>query len=598
MLTLPRRQGKRRVNSSLRKYRLGGWQAEKKTRKIRLMNIDLDQTLLRLFHARVQQNATRGAVYVARDGEFCEVRWGELSRDVFRTAQVLHRLGVEPGDRVMQVSENRYEWIVADFAIQFARAVHVPAHAPLTGPQIAYQIRDSGAKLVLLSNVEQARKLALCADRIPDDVRFLSYDLVEETIGGAAVATLAHEWSKESGEYDDRFIESALSQVTADSLATILYTSGTTGEPKGVMLSQRNLTSNTLATLQAFGERETDVRLNFLPLSHIFARTCDLNTWVARGSRLVLAQSRESVLADCAKMKPTLLNGVPYFYDKLRRYLCEQGADQTPGSLRELLGGNIRLCCSGGAALPDHVFDFFWQQEVPLLQGYGLSESSPVITVSNEEFARRSASGRVIPGVDLKIADDGEVVTRGPHVMTGYWKQPDATASVIKNGWLHTGDLGRIDDDGFLFITGRKKEILVTAGGKNIAPVQLEALLTESPLIAQALVVGDGKNYLTALIVPDPDVLRKRIAEAEFSVTSAAEALEHPTVLEWCATEIAEQLREVAPYEQVRKFTLLDRGFTIESGEMTPKLSLRRATIVANFQTAIDAMYRRESNRD
>ena len=379
--------------------------------------------------------------------------------------------------------------------------------------------------------------------------------------------------------------------VTPDSLATILYTSGTTGEPKGVMLSQRNLATNTLATLETFGEKPDDMRLNFLPLSHIFARTCDMNTWIARGSQLALAEARETVIADCAAIKPTLINGVPYFYDKVRRTLCEKGLADKEGALRAALGGNVRLCCSGGAALPDHVYDFYWQRGVPLLQGYGLSETSPVISVSTEEHHRRGASGRTIPDVEVRIAGDGEILTRGPHVMAGYWRNPEATAEILHDGWLSTGDLGRVDEDGFVYITGRKKEILVTAGGKNIAPVYLESLLCEDPLIVQAMVLGDGQNYLTALIVPNPDTLKAEIIARRIWVTTPQQALAHAKVQALYRERIDQRLSCVSSYEQVRRFTLLDRGFTIEHGELTPKLSLRRKEIESHFAKEIEAMY-------
>jgi long-chain acyl-CoA synthetase len=273
--------------------------------------------------------------------------------------------------------------------------------------------------------------------------------------------------------------------------------------------------------------------------------------------------------------------------------LIEQGRQDDPAALGELLGGEVRMCASGGAALPDHVFDFFWQRNVPLLQGYGLTETSPVITMSTLQHFRRGSSGRVIRDVEVRIAEDGEILTRGPHVMAGYYRQPQATAEVVRDGWFHTGDLGRLDEDGFLFITGRKKEILVTSGGKNIAAVYLESLLTEDPLILQAMVVGDGRDFLTALIVPNPDALGQEIRARGISVLSRDQAVSHPDVLRLYEERVRDRLRNVSTYEQVRKFRLLNRGFTIESGELTPKLSLRRKEIEAHFRDVIDEMYRR-----
>jgi long-chain acyl-CoA synthetase len=255
------------------------------------------------------------------------------------------------------------------------------------------------------------------------------------------------------------------------------------------------------------------------------------------------------------------------------------------------LGSAILRCCAGGAALPDYLYDYYHAQGVPLLQGYGLSESSPVITLSTTEHTRRGSCGRAIPGVEVRIADDGEILTRGPHVMPGYYENPQATAEVLKEGWLYTGDLGRMDNDGYLYITGRKKELIVTLGGKNIAPVYLESLLTQDPLILQAMVVGDGRPFLSALIVPNPDALKHEILSRGITVTSREKALAHPEVLYLYQQRIAERLAVVSHFEQVREFTLLSRGFSIEAGELTPKLTLRRKEIAAHFAAEIEAMY-------
>lgn len=555
------------------------------------MTLPNDTTLVSLFHRRVAESADSVALLVKRGGAYEPVLWHEWARSARRAAAALVQLGVQPGDRVIHVSENRYEWIVADMAIQLAQGVHVPVHAPLTGEQIAWQIADSGARFVLLSGPQQAAKLAACSDRLPTGLEFYSFDPCEATIGGRPVKLFAELESSVKSNLGREVERQALLGVTPDSLATILYTSGTTGEPKGVMLTQRNLASNTLATLEAFGQEAADVRLTFLPLSHIFARTCDLYTWIAQGCQLALAESRETVVADCQAIKPTIMSGVPYFFEKLFRYLSDQGRASEPGALRALLGGRIRVCCAGGAALPDHVFDFFQRQEVPLLQGYGLTESSPVITASTLTRCKRGCVGPTIPGVEVKIASDGEILSRGSNIMQGYYKNQAATDEVLKEGWLHTGDIGELDAEGFLKITGRKKEILVTSGGKNIAPVYLESLLTEDPLISQALVVGDGRGYLAALIVPNPEPLKAEIIARQIPLRSREEALVHPAVRAIYEERINERLSKVSYYEQVRKFTLIGRGFTIESGEMTPKLSLRRKAIEANFAAEIAAMY-------
>ena len=325
-------------------------------------------------------------------------------------------------------------------------------------------------------------------------------------------------------------------------------------------------------------------------MSHIFARTSDYYLWIAAGGELALSASREEIIADCQELKPHYLNGVPYFFDKVMRTLQEKGVADAPGALQAVFGGRMKMCCAGGAALADHVNEFFLKNNIVLVQGYGLTESSPVISVGSQDEHRVGTVGKPIEGVEVKIADDGEILTRGPHVMVGYWNLPDDTAETIREGWLHTGDLGTIED-GFLKITGRKKELLVTAGGKNIAPSYIEGLLTADPLIIQAMVVGDAKKYLAALIVPDPDVLRAEIIKRQIPVFTPEQALAHPDVQALYAERIKERLADVSHAEQVQKFTLLSRGFTPETGELTFKLSLKRDVAMQNFAKEIDAMY-------
>jgi long-chain acyl-CoA synthetase len=556
-------------------------------------------TLVSLFFRRVEADGPQPALWLCQQGSFRSLSWNEIAQDVRRAAAVLASLGVEPGDRVVQVSENRYEWIVSDLAIALARGVHVPVHASLTGAQIAYQIADCGARLVIVSTPAQAAKLAdraeaPVANGLPNGLRFLSYDAGCVAPDGKAITPLAEQMidaDDRGGRIADVLFTTALEQQQPDELATILYTSGTTGEPKGVMLSHRNLVSNAIGALAACRVQPGDVRLTWLPLSHIFARTCDLYSWIAAGAELALAESRESILANCAQVRPTLMNGVPYFFDKLRRLLLETPGADTPGKLQEILGGRMRFLCSGGAALPDHVAEFFRERGMLLVQGYGLTESSPVITFSTESEYKIGTVGRALEGVEVRIADDGEILARGPNIMLGYWNKPRDTAEVLHDGWLATGDLGELDDEGYLKITGRKKELIVTAAGKNIAPVYLESLLTEDPLIAQAVVIGDGRNYLTALVVPNFDALKHELAQHGLTFTYPLEWLEHDGVRELYAARVAKRLASLSPSEQVRKFTLLERPFTPESGELTPTLKLRRGIILERNAALIEKMY-------
>lgn len=545
------------------------------------------ETIVAAFRDRAETDGSRVALHKRSGDSWVSQTWGELARDVFRTAAALTRAGVEPGDRVILVSPNRYEWIVCDLAIQFARAVHVPVHNSLAGPQIVYQICDSGAKVAILAGKDQAEKLADESANIPKSLQFFVLDECHPKIEKLSLPAAVDAVS--DGEANR--IKSAADIVQPNDLATILYTSGTTGEPKGVMLSQRNLASNALAAIEAFTTRAEDVRLSWLPWSHIFARSCDLYTWICAGHELAIAESPEQVVANCSQIHPTLLNAVPYFFEKVQRYLTEQKLADTPGSLAKILGGRMRAMCAGGAPLPEHTARFYDQQRVLVLEGYGMTESSPVIATCTERARKIGTVGPPIRDVEVRISAEGEILTRGPHVMLGYWNRPDATAETIVDGWLHTGDLGEIDLDGYLKITGRKKELIVTSAGKNIAPTYLEAKLTADPLILQALVIGDRRSYLTALIVPNPDNLRAEIIQRRIPVTSAAQALAHPAVLQLYRERINERLAGVSKYEQIGKFTLLDRGFTVEGGQLTPTLKLRRQVIQNEFASQIEAMY-------
>ena len=550
------------------------------------------ETLVSLFCRRVEQDGSRTAIWVpAGEGSYAGISWDELATDVRRMAVMLQRIGGEPGDRVVQVSENRYEWIVSDLAILMARAIHVSVHSALSGPQIAWQVVDSGASVVLVSGSEQAEKLTANNVQLPDSVAIYSYDQCDVQFAGREIVQLAQA-TLDVSDAEMKAIETdALASLKADDVATILYTSGTTGEPKGVMLTHGNLVFDAEGTVAAYNSTADDLRLCWLPLSHIFARTCDMYTWITRGSQLALAESRDTILANCAELSPTVMNGVPYFFDKVMRRLIQDGHADTPGRLQELLGGRLRMCCSGGAALSDATAEFFARQGVLLVQGYGLTETSPVITASSRQHNKLGYVGKPIAGVDVKIAPDGEILTRGPHVMPGYWNKPQETEQVFDDGWLKTGDLGEIDAEGYLRVTGRKKELIVTAAGKNVAPAYLERLLSEHPLILQALVLGDGRNYLSALIVPNPDALRATIIQRGIPVRSREEALGHPQVHALYRAAIDQQLAGLSHCEQVGRFTLLDRGFTVENGELTPTLKLRRQVIAANFKGVIEAMY-------
>lgn len=548
------------------------------------------QSVPALFADLVQAQAGRAALHHVVSGKTVSLTWGELGEWVQRWTATLIQVGVRPGDRVVQWSENRIEWILCDLAIQNIGAIHVPLHNTVSGKQAADQIRHSGAKAVILAGDGQWSKLESCLGENIQVSTWLSFARIRGK--GRGLFQTMEELSRRAdirAGYEQT--EETLSSVDFDAPSTIIYSSGTCGNPKGVVLSQRNMVSNTYGLVEAFGDQPLDTRLCFLPLSHIFARTADLYTWLLRGSYLALVQNRDTIIDDCKRFSPTLINGVPYFFERVHQKIVESGKADVPGKLQRVLGGGLRGCISGGAALADETFDYFESQEVPLLQGYGLTETSPVVATSTLEIIKRGTVGKPLKDVDVRIEQDGEILVRGPNVMLGYWQDEAATADVIRDGWFHTGDLGALDDEGFLRITGRKKEIIVTATGKNVFPSHLEALLCRDPFILQAIVIGTDRKYLTALIVPDPDVLKAEIWARKLFVFRRKSAVRHPAVVELYRERIAQQLSEQSKHEQVQRFKILDRGFLPENGHLTPKLSLRREVILRDFSSDIEELY-------
>ncbi len=552
------------------------------------------ETIIGLFLHRVRKSHDQTAIHVKTDGTWQPKSWREIEQDVYRMASLLDDLGIRPGDRVAQWSENRYEWIVTDLATQACQAIHVPLHAPLSGPQAFFQISHSGATVAVVSGSTEIDKLQPFAAELSGSLALLTHQTCERQLGSQPIESWKGQVPDGAMVRGQEIAQAAFTATAPETVATILYTSGTTGEPKGVTLSQRNVISNVLAVLSTFDETESDLRLCFLPLSHIFARTCDLYTWIGSGAQLALAESRETIVADCQTIRPTIINGVPYFYEKIQNSLVAAGAATMPGALQQLLGDRVRACCSGGAALPGHTFDFFEEHGIPILQGYGLTETAPVLAMSTVALRKRGTVGPPLSGVDIQIAEDGEILARGPNIMLGYWRDNAATDAAMVDGWFHTGDLGELDGDGFLKITGRKKELIVTATGKNIAPSLLESLLCRDPLIEQAMVLGDDEKYIAALIVPNRVDLAAELTKIDSvdGVLEEESLWTNETVRDLFRERIQHQLRDLAHHEQVGRFVLLGQGFTVEAGHLTPKGSLRRETIERDFSTEIERLYR------
>lgn len=554
-------------------------------------------------------------------------------------------LGMGPRDRVALVSESRPEWMLADLAVLAGGGVLVPIYPTLSAAQVRYILEDSGARIALVSTRLQLDKLqevrhqlaALEAIVVMDPAAATTVSPSVFTLDGVAErghVRMTAEWGA------GREFREIARAVRPDQLATIIYTSGTTGEPKGVMLTHGNLVANLYAGAKALEVHEDDTALSFLPLSHAFERMVAY-VYLLCGVTIVFAESFETIGRDIVAVKPTVLTGVPRVYEKLHARIMEKGQAGSgvktalfrwavgageararailrgtqPGPLvsmqaaladrlvfskiREGLGGRIRYLVSGSAPLSVSVAEFFYGVGLRVIEGYGLTETAPILTVNPPDAPRAGTVGKAVEGVELRIAADGEILARGPNVMSGYYNKPQATAEVLKDGWFHTGDIGTIDANGYLAITDRKKDLLVTSGGKKIAPQPIEAVLKRSPIVSEAVVLGDRRKYAAALIVPDFKALERRLQDlgrpAHPGVPAAGverpELLARPDVLALYQEIIDALNRDLSQFERIKRIALLPAEFSIETGELTPTLKVKRKVVEERWRGEIEKLY-------
>jgi long-chain acyl-CoA synthetase len=532
-------------------------------------------------------------------GRYQDLSWTDYRRQADGAAAVLIELGIQPGDRVAIFSENRYEWLIADHAILSTGAVNVPLHAPLTAQQAAYQLDHSDARGIFVSNQAQADKVAAVLDSLPKLEFIVSFDPIEPPgrLKYVVWPGLVHRgWQRGTAPLDEILVREAA--ITGDKLATLIYTSGTTGNPKGVMLTHDNLLSNSLATRKLADINPSDVQLSWLPYSHIYARTVDHYLTTSSGAILALAESAETLVANLAETQPMWMNCVPRFYEKVWSGIEQMTPEKRARELRKIFGPNIRHLNSGGAPLPKHIGAAFHELGVPIYEGYGLTESSPVICFNSAARNRLGSVGMAIGGVEVRIASDGEILTRGPHVMKGYWKNPEATARAIVDGWLYTGDVGHLDADGYLYITDRKKDLIITAGGKNIAPTELERLLISDPYIDQALVYGDRRPFVSAIIVPNFGKLEEEQAAHHWKLEIADDFIVTQAVVDFFQARIDKLMEAVSQPERVKACLVLSRPFQVSDEELTATLKLRRRYIIGKFETHLAEIYKRPRPAD
>ncbi len=591
------------------------------------------RTLTELFFGAMERSASRPvALRVKRDGTWTDLSFADLLGRVHAFSVGLLELGVRPGDRVAILSENRPEWAITDFACLAARCADVPVYPTLPAHQIEYILRDSGAVAVCCSSAAQLGKILDIRENLPALKSVIVFDTEAATSGALSFESVVAKGQGALSKYPAWRTEALA--VKPDDLATLIYTSGTTGDPKGVMLTHGNITSDVMAGLDVLDLRQTDECLSFLPLSHIFERMAGHYCMTQMGAIINYATSIESVPVEMGELRPTVVCSVPRLYEKIYARVLENAMAGSPlkqkiflwakrigeawaelhiegksvpvglglqyavahklvfSKLVARVGGRLRFFVSGGAPLSADIARFFYAAGLPIMEGYGLTETSPVITVNGFGRSRFGTVGKVVPGVEVKIAADGEILTRGPNVMKGYYNKPDATAEVLSaDGWFSTGDIGEIDADGYLKITDRKKDIIVTAGGKNIAPQPIENLVKTNPMVLSAVMIGDKRKYPIMLVVPNMDVVRKW-AESEGMAGRTDQALLSDIVVHNKLTgEIKKTLRDLAQYEMPKKFLILDRDFSIEAGELTPTLKVKRRVVEKLHQERIEELF-------
>lgn len=590
-------------------------------------------TLPQMVLAQARLYKERPVLQVKRRGRYEAISWNDLASQIEEVALGLMDLGLKPGDRVAIFSDNQPDWAAADLGTLAAGGVTVPVYTTLTTAEIEYILKDSEARILFVQNPEKAAKIFYIQEAL--DLKVVLFDAPFRVSGPRiwwmgellGLGRTAAAQTKEN-------LKTLLASGKREDLCSIIYTSGTTGPPKGVMLTHGNFLSNCEAVHEAVPLMQEDLLLSFLPLSHVFERMAGYYLPLLAGGKIAYAENMEKVPENIREVHPTVLTGVPRFYEKFKERIDEAIKSETGlkrlillwaiqvgqewagkkvagkkiswglrleyavadtlvfSKLRERLGGRLRFCVSGGAPLSKELALFFYGVGVLILEGYGLTETSPVIAVNRPDRFRFGSVGPVIPGVEVRLAEDGEILTRGPHVMQGYFKQPEATAQAIDaEGWFHTGDVGQLDPEGFLTITDRKKDLIKTSGGKMVAPQNIEAALKKDPSIADALVIGDRRKYLTALIVPHLESVGAYAKKHSIHYANLDELVENPEIEALIWKRVERVNTTLASFEQIKKIALLAQPFSMVSGELTPTLKVKRQVVSQRYAQKIEALY-------
>jgi long-chain acyl-CoA synthetase len=595
---------------------------------------DFGSNLLELFVRTASRRDSAPCLWAKREGTYRSWSWQRVANEVGALARALRERGVAPGDRVLLVAENRPEWAIADLAIMAAGGITVPAYTTNTTENNAYLLNHSGAAAAFVSTNRLAARLLPAMARAPALKLVVSMEPLAE-VEQVSVPVLPWANALALGEQSAASSLDPATTLTRDDLACFIYTSGTGGNPKGVMLTHGNILANVsgaYAVLETLCLGDGEVFLSFLPLSHAYEHTAGQFLPMAVGAQIYYADGLEALASNFVEVRPTIVACVPRLYEVMRQRILRMTSRQ-PGlktklfaktvalgskayehpesmgladrmldrcldklvrdAVRAHFGGRIKALVSGGAPLNYDVGLFFTALGVRLFQGYGLTECSPVISVNGPGQTKLHTVGRPIPGVEVKIADDGEILARGASVMRGYWRDESGTAQVLRDGWLHTGDVGVIDQDGFLQITDRKKDIIVNSGGDNIAPQRVEGILALQPEIGQVIVYGDGQPHLVALIVPDAE-FAKGYARQHKLQSDLDELVQHEDFERAIGEAVARANTGLSVIERVRHFRLMPEAFTVENGTMTPTLKLKRPLIYRLHRELFESMYQHQ----
>ncbi|MEA2005922.1 MAG: long-chain fatty acid--CoA ligase [Acidobacteriota bacterium] len=591
------------------------------------------ETIPQLFLNTVKSYLKNDLLLYKEQGRYVPISTKEFSNYVQNLSLGLRDLGIKKGNKLILLSENCPNWVISDLANLCLGGITVPVYPSLMPEQIKYIIEDSDAEVVVCSSPELWQKIQVIKKDLTKVKHYIVFfkDPPEEVF---TLEQIMERGEKVSRENPGLFEEMAL-KVEPEDDASILYTSGTTGLPKGVILTHKNFISNVKASLSIIDITYKDTVLSFLPLSHVLERMV-VFSYLYTGASIAFAESLDTLAENLLEIRPNVMVSVPRVFEKIYSKVIDNVLSSSPlkrkifywavnvakkcaerklkkqsvpkalklkmsianklvcSKILDKTGGRVRFFVSGGAPLAKDIAEFFYSIGLLILEGYGLTETSPVVSANTFDNIKFGSVGKPIPGVEVKIAQDGEILVKGPNVMKGYYKKEEETREAFEGGWFHTGDIGHLDEDGILVITDRKKDLIVTSGGKNVAPQPIENILKTSPYISNAVVIGDKRRFMSALIVPDFEKLEEYARFNNISFNSHTDLVKNDEIVRFIESEVDRRTPDLSPYEKIKKIALLNREFEIEKEEITPTLKVKRNIVEEKYKDLIDALYKEE----